>query len=303
MRPSRLFWGLFFVLFGALFLLERVFDFDPAFGTVWKFWPLVFVIIGLAVILKGRRAKLILAGVAALATAFFLHGLFSLAWIDAIHAEEDQLDGAEVQEFSEPLSPTIERASLSLDAAAGEFTIDTINDQLLNARVKTNIGRFLLDREGDSASMHFRFKPEGHVHIKRWKPFRAMNVANIRLNPRPVWSLDLNFGAAEVDFDLSPFIVDRVRIETGASSVRMKLGMPATETHCAVEAGASSVTLHVPEEAGCELRFKGGFSSKHLDDFTKLRDHVYRTENYERAAKKIIIDAEAGVSSFTVRRY
>jgi hypothetical protein len=304
MKPSRAFWGILFVAFGGLFLLGRNFNIDIGWGYIWKFWPLVFVLIGLAVMLKEARVKLALAGVAGLFVALFMYGLLSFSWIDSIQAGDvDEMDDVQVQEFTEPLSPSLKKATLTLDAAAGSYTIDTVAGQLLTARVKTSIGRYSLDRESNGDDIHLRFKPEGQVHIRNWKHNRVVNVAKIRLNVQPTWDIDLNIGAAKVDFDLSPFTVEHLNVEAGAAAVRLKLGMPEVETRCRIEAGASSMRLAVPEEAGCEIRFDGGLSSKRFEDFHKVSDHIYRTENFDRSAKKIFIDADAGVSSLRVVRY
>lgn len=304
MKPSRAFWGTFFVVLGVLFLVGRSYDVSLGWGYVWKFWPLVFVFIGLAVMVKNPRVKGVLAGIAAIGVALFAYGAASFAWIDSIGAQADEnTEGERVQEFSEPFSSTIKKASLTLDAAVGKYTIDTVADQLLNAKIKTSIGRYTLDRESANNGIHLRFKPEGQIHMRNWRHNRGMNVADIRLNTNPTWAIDLNIGAANVDFDLSPFNIENINVEAGAATVRLKLGALASETHCKVEAGASSMKISIPEAVGCEIRLDAGLSSKHFEGFSKVSDHVYRTENFEQSTKKIFIDAEAGVSSIRVVRY
>ncbi len=305
MKPSRAFWGIFLVAFGVLFLVGRNTDINLGWSYIWRFWPMVFVLIGLAVMLKDRRVKWVFSGFAGIVAAVFLYGAVSFSWIDSIHAEfDDDAVDVQLQEFSEPLSPGLKRASFSLDAAAGRYTIDTASDDLFRAKVKTTIGRFVLDREASGDDIHLRFKPEGKVHVKSWRFNRVPNAADIQLNPGVVWDIDLDAGAAEVDFDLSPFRISRLNVDAGAASLRLKLGMPAEEDlQCRIESGASSVRIAIPEDAACEITVESGLSSKSFQGFEKAGSNRYRTENFDAADKKIYIRAETGVSSIRVRKY
>ncbi len=305
MKPSRAFWGVFFVVLGILFLVGRNYDIHFGWDYVWKFWPLMFVLIGLAMMLKIPRAKWVLAGVAAIGVAFFAYGVISFAWIDSIHAEEgdNEVEGVQVQEFSEPLSSNIKKASFTLDAAAGRYAIESTTQELFTATTRSVPGRYTLEREsiGDEANLHL--KMDGDGKIRGWRIGRFTNRADIKLSTVPVWDLDFNIGAAKADLDLSALTIENMNIEAGAATVKMKLGMPSNETRVKMESGASTIKISIPEAAGCEIRVDGGLSSKRFEDFRKIDGHTYRTENFEQAAKKIFIDAEAGVSSIRVVRY
>ncbi|MBX2992609.1 MAG: hypothetical protein KF749_15760 [Bacteroidetes bacterium] len=305
MKPSRAFWGIFLVAFGVLFLVGRNTDINLGWAHIWKFWPMVLVCIGLAVMLKDARVKWMLSGLAGVVAAVFLYGAVTFSWIDSIHAEfDDDAVDVQLQEFSEPFAPGIAKASFSLDAAAGKYTIDTATDDLFRAKVKTTLGRFVLDRESSGDDIHLRFKPEGKVHVKSWRFNHVPNAADIQLNPEVVWNIDVDAGAAEVDFDLSPFKISRLNVDAGAASLRLKLGMPVVEDmQCRIESGASSVRIAIPEEAACEIYVESGLSSKSFSGFEKAGSNRYRTKNFDTTDKKIYIKAEAGVSSIRVRRY
>jgi hypothetical protein len=129
------------------------------------------------------------------------------------------------------------------------------------------------------------------------------NEAIVRLNALPSWDMDVEVGAAKVDFDLSSFNVRHLRLSCGAATVRLKIGSRAEEADLRVNAGASSIHIEIPQTAGCEIRVDAPLSSKHFDGFSKVRSGLYRTPNYESAARKIMLSVDSGVSSVRVDRY
>lgn len=89
----------------------------------------------------------------------------------------------------------------------------------------------------------------------------------------------------------------------GAASLKLKLGDRAEETRLTLDAGASSIDINVPEDAGCEIKTDVSLSSKHFDGFKTIDSDLFRTDNFENAKKKIYISIESGVSSIKVNRY
>lgn len=305
MKPSRLFWGALFVALGTFFLLGENFGIDVGWGTIWKFWPLVLVLIGLAMMIKQLLVRNVLAAVAGLGLAWLIYAFTSFAWIDAIRADdwESEPDGVLVQEFTEPMPVGLERATLNFDAAAGKFSIDTVMGHVFAAKLKTNLGRYAFDRQLADSAIHLSLKPEGSVRFKSWRGEHSMNVGEIRLSPVPLWDMKFDVGAANVEFDLRPFKVENVSIDAGVANVRLYLGAPDRDMRCRIEAGASTLKVFVPESVGCEIRLESGFSSKRFVGFEKVSDRVYRTDNFAEATKRILIDAEAGLSTLRVDRY
>jgi hypothetical protein len=129
------------------------------------------------------------------------------------------------------------------------------------------------------------------------------NRAEIRLNETPRWDIDVDVGAAKVEADLTPFIVEKLYVDVGASSLRLKLGGRAETCEVNVDAGASSIKISVPESLGCEVRIDAPVSSKHLPGFQGGGNGVYRTDNFDSSDHKIFMRVDAGVSSIRVTRY
>lgn len=304
MKPSRIFWGTLFAAFGILLLIGR--NFDLQFDAIWRFWPLALVFIGLAMMLKEPKIRGALAGLAALGTALLLYGLVTLELFGPnFHinvGDHEEESGVQVQEFTEPLAPAVQRATLKLEAAAGTYSVDSGAGELLHAKVRSSIGKFLLDRVPTNDDVQLFLRPEQkNIHVRSVR--RIVNEVKVKLNPAPVWDIDLDIGAAKVDCDFSNLRIQNIDINAGAASLKLKLGTPVDEMRVKIDAGASTMRISVPESVGCEVRVDGGLSSKKLAEFDKVRDGLYQTANFAHDTKRIYIDVDAGVSSFRVVRY
>ena len=204
------------------------------------------------------------------------------------------------QVFREMYDSSMAHASLRLVSGAGTFTIrDTCTD-LLKAEAETNFGKYEIESQtsGDRKDITLRL---GDHHVS-FHPGGKNNVT-MSLNPAPLWTMNIELGAAKVDADLSPFAVEELTIKTGASDVHLKLGEKAEESRVTIHAGASSIRVRVPESAGCEITSESGLTGKSFEGFSEGGDGKYRTSNFESASKKIFLHFKAGVSSLVVVRY
>ncbi len=306
MKPSRAFWGTLFVAFGLLLLLGRIFDWGFDCDYIWKFWPMAFVLVGLAIVFKQPIVKLVLSGLAAVVVAVFLYTLVSFNWLPwhrEILLEDDESEPVQVQDFTEAFAPGIRSASFRMDMAAGKFRVDTATKDLFHANVRSGVARFDLVRGGSSEDVSLHLDQREEIHVRNWRSHHAMSVVQVNLHPAPVWDLTFDIGAASVDMDLSALKVRDLDIEGGASHVRLMLGLTAPRTNVRCEMGASAIRISVPETVGCEIHFDSDLSSKRLDDFTEFDDNTYRTDNFDAAQKKIFIEAKTGLASIRIVRY
>ena len=106
-----------------------------------------------------------------------------------------------------------------------------------------------------------------------------------------------------MEMDLRPFMVKKIKLDGGASSITFTLGERAERTDIEIDAGAASITLHIPKEAGCEVHSESFMIDKSMKGLEKISNGYYRTSNFNTADQIISIDLEAAISSFTIDRY
>ncbi|MCE7061306.1 LiaF transmembrane domain-containing protein [Dyadobacter sp. CY343] len=197
----------------------------------------------------------------------------------------------------------IQKANFNLEGGAGSFKLEGNTTKLFEASTKSTIVGFLsntsVNRLDKSATVNLKME-EGNVKIKNGE---ISNQAKIQLNDKPVWSIDLGIGAGKGDFDFSDYKVEKLKVSTGVADMDIKMGDKLASSQIDIEAGVASVTIDIPRSVGCELRIDGALNAKNIDGLDKVGSGLYRSQGYESAEKKIIIDFEGGLTSININRY
>lgn len=314
MSYRKLFWGVLLVIIGVLFILKNmgVIWFD--WWTILHLWPLILILWGISLIPMKDYVKLILSLVA-IALTFLIVSKYDnsdrpfMNWQRNHHnwqfniddSDEDSTYNSETQELYQPYDSTIKTASLSFEAAAGDFTIadSLLTDKLLLFRKKGNIGDYSMTTTDEPNKRVINLKIENtNVKIKN-----NSNEVEMYLNPEPAWDFKFDVGAANINFDLSKFKIGNLQLDGGASSMYLKLGSKLPESKVKVNAGAASINIDVPQNAGVEIRTETVLTSRDFEGFKKVSKGHYRTDNFNTATNKIFIEVDAGVSSLEVTRY
>jgi hypothetical protein len=308
MKTKHIFWGILFISIGLLWLLDRFIWLNIEWDFVWKLWPVVIILLGISLMISNHLIRGIVTAIAAfiLALAIFtsvkfgvVHTGEGLEW--TINNDKDDSRFG-TNDYSESYESNYKKATLSFDAGAGSFITHDTTEDLFLANVEGRKDSYTLTKSGlgDNVSLNF----DMHKRHFNFYPFNRMrNRVNFRLNSEPVWDLNFDLGAASIDFDLSRYKTENIDIKMGAASMKLKLGDRLDETRLNLDAGASSIDIDVPQDAGCEVKTEASLSSKHINGFKKLEDDVYRTDNFDSAKKKIYITIKSGVSSIQINRY
>ncbi len=333
-RSSNIFWGAILIVIGILFLGTNLdwFNLNWSFGDIARFWPLLLILAGVFAFLNRRRS--IYNATSALLIAFAIPlGIFTCVddgvndWKDGhdwhVDFDDDDNDDDDIDHdsnssgsdsavkggyknyFTVPLASGITETKLKIGGGAAEFDLEESTTNLFEAstHLQYRSGYVLTeDLANGIKTIEFEQKgKKGNFHFDSDNNFD--NDVVIKLNKSPIWDIDLGIGAGEVDFDFTDYKVKRLNMNSGAADLDVKLGDKVDNVDVEINSGVTSVKLSVPQGVGCELRMDGALNSKELDEFEKVRDGVWQTPGYDKAAKKIKIDADAGLSSIKIVRY
>ncbi len=310
MKTKHLFWGFLFITVGILILLNNVTSFTLYWFDIWKYWPFLLILIGISLLIKSTFLRGTIASIAAIIIGISLFAMLKSGWgffqndvfsgmHHGINIKGWDDNDYEERNFVEDFNNKIKTASLDLKASVGSFKIADTTSSLFAATAKGYGDRFNLSSEIDSDNAKLIFGSDKKIVIFG----RSKNKVDISLNKKPVWNLNFDIGAASSEFDLRPFKIKDVDIDMGAASLKIYLGDLEDTTNVEIDAGASSIEISVPENSGCELKADVTLSSKRFDRFNKIGDDLYRTENFDSAAKKIFLKIDSGVSSVRIKRY
>ncbi len=299
MKTGRLFWGVFFVAVGALFLAHGMLADVLDWPSLWRFWPLVLVLIGLSLLLRSHPARWIVTALSALLLALIAYTLFS--FLSPFEGEREARLKDLTERVDVPLRPETASAALTIETGASRCRVAGGGAGLLEVSSSSSVGKYDLDRrsEGDTEYLGLRFRA-----VERpWRVFRSENALDVRLHEQPVWRITLECGATRADLDLTSCIVEDLRVQSGASSISVRLGARSSDTRVRIEAGVSAIRIDIPSSSACEIRTDAPLTSKHFNGFVRERRGLYRTENFSDADRRVWIEVDAGVSSVRVNRY
>ncbi len=307
MKFRNVFWGLSLIIVGSLLVARNlgVIDFD--WFNIIRLWPLIFILWGLSVLPIRQTIKVgVLVILLGGATWFVLEYPSSGRFHDFEFSIDKDFDNSnsfltkKQQNFTVPFADSIQNASLEMDAAAGKFILsDTSSDLLSFSQESSNNThyQYLVRRSNSDVNINISEDDERIFHNNDRKE------VTIRLNPKPVWDINLDAGASSVNYDLSKFKVRKLTLNGGAGSFKITLGDKYPDVKVNIDAGASAINIKVPENSGCDLELTAVLSGKHLSGFQKVSSGHYQTENYDEAENKIHLNVNAAVSSFRIIRY
>ncbi len=326
--------GVLLIVLGFLFLGNNYdwFSIDLSFRKVAQWWPLLLVLAGFGVFLNPERRVGNPLSILSIAFAIPL-ALFSFA-DEGIQKVSDKFDerlefddspvtrsekegksdeGANssdqknrlVQHYNVPNEIGLTKAKLDFGGGAAEFYLQPTTNYLFEADTRLATGSYKLtsDRLTDEMDINFEMidKQNRDINIDGENEFD--NDVYLKLNPKVVWELKMGIGAGDLDFDLSKFRVNRLKVETGIAAVKLKLSDLLDESNVEVKSGIAKITLDVPKNVGCRINLEGAMNSKTFAGFKKIGNNRWETDNFDTAQKKIYIDLESGLSSITVTRY
>lgn len=309
MKKGDIFWGALLLILGSLLLLRNFDLFNFSIRSLLRLWPLIFVFWGIAVLPVKQGIKFILFGLTILLGVLILaftpqreFGWFSWHdWHDDIDYEYKSNDRDDEessgQDYSDMYDSAITFARLDLNAAAGKFYIKNPTSKLFEFDNEGNSDPYIITTSLEDSTAIIHVKHKNHIRNKDLD-----NSAWLSLNPGPVWDLDIDVGAADLEIDVSEFKVERVDIDGGASKIALKLGSKTKYTKVNIDAGASGINIEVPFESACEIKTNTVLSSRNIDGFNKISGGLYQTPNFSDAANQILIEIDAAVSGVEVKR-
>lgn len=300
MSNKKIIWGILLIALGVLFILKNFGIIFFSWRLFLSLWPLIIVIIGITLLPLKEWLKLLIS-ILLIVVVFAIVILTGKSdescwhWHKKIKMDEKQT----IQSMSLNYNSNIKQAKLNLDAVAGKFILDSISPDLISFNKTGTFGEFsLTGSDQDSTStIHLKMK-DNHFKIGD-----GSNRAIIKLNPNPVWKIEINAGAAEIYANLENQKVAEMDFEGGASKMTVRIGKLLPVTTVKMESGVTSITIEIPSESGCELQNKGALTKKDFEGFEKKGDGIYRTENFSNSPQKIFIISESAVSELNIIKY
>lgn len=258
-------------------------------GVLWRFWPLILILIGVN-ILWGRRSPWLMPSV----TTLVLLGIIAIA----VFTPGAQV-GPAAATFSQPLQGAT-TAEVEIAFGAGRLKVGSLppdSTNLTEGRGNPGVEQDFRLRDGTGL---LRLSVPGRIAV--W-PFTEGGLRlEADLHPQIPVELTVKTGASDTELDLTNLKVTRLRLETGASRVELRLPAAAGATEAVVKAGAAQVTITIPPGVAARISESTGVGSFDIDQSRFPRvGGVYESPDYATAINRVDLRVESGVASVEVK--
>jgi hypothetical protein len=205
-----------------------------------------------------------------------------------------------VEQVSVPLDGSTE-AEIKFRHGAGELfvTSGVISGQLLNGSFGGGV-EHRVHQDGSRNKVKLS-TPSDYFWMVPFTQVGKGLTWDVRLSKEIALKLDFKTGASENHIDLTDLIVTDVRLETGASRCELTMPAQAGFTRLAVEAGAASIKIVIPQGVAAHMSVETGLSGVNVDT-SRFRQsgNVYESPDYATAANKVDVRIQAGVGSIEI---
>ena len=302
MKVNRLRTGVIFILLGLLFLLNTTGALDvDVWQSIFTLWPLLLIAIGIEKIFVSTEhlkplaylSPIIIVGT--VVYAIFATPNYSLFATDDWERQSEQWSVAEASD--------VELMSLDVGFGGGRLIVrggaDT--DKLLEGQFDyrgerpdhySNLRGSTMEigLDVNSSRKHFSFNSRDR---ERWI---------VKLNEDTPTIIDLNAGAAQVRLDLEDVTCQRLDLGTGAADIDVTFGSKSPVIDCAIDCGAASIDMVIPQGAGLKIDKSTPLSSLSTGDIDLIKnDDGMISPDFESRSVRINLTVDAGLSSLRIR--
>jgi len=203
--------------------------------------------------------------------------------------------------FTTPNDPYASIVRVNIEAGAINYKLKDTTGDLFSVNTITSGHRYRLDvdREGTVPVLNFKL----YGNKSRTSYNKTPDSANIRLNVKPQWELNVKTGGSNFEADLSKFKIRSLKFEGGAAVCKVRLGNYLSTTKISFSTGASDITIEIPKDAACHIHLTSSLSSNTFDGFIKKGETEYETHGFDSSKNKILIEFTGAISDYKVNRY
>ncbi|HBQ86909.1 MAG TPA: hypothetical protein DD811_10590 [Syntrophomonas sp.] len=294
MRIGNLISGLLLIVAGELLFLANLgYCSWVSFYELSKWWPVLLIIFGFGILSKGRVPYLIAYLIVILSV-----GSVGVYAVQTDRTENNTTSAKSSISITRQQYSDVKKGHLSLDYGGGKLSVasggtgDLLKGQFNNKPVVNNVSANL-------ETLNVDLQPSGHA----WFPaHNKIDHWQLLLSPDITWLLDIDTGAVDGNIDLTGIPLQRLNCDIGAGNINFKLGNNGTRSKLNIEAGASNVTLQIPNDTGVSILIDGALKADNLDTLGWDRiDNKYYSPNYQQAISKVDCDIDISAGNLDVQ--
>lgn len=295
---------LLLIAIGLLFLLSRWMpDFEP-WGVIWKYWPLLLILVGAGMIWDRSQRSRDPQHVPAfpvgttVGTLFFLLILGLLVWH---HRGMERHDWLHVSAGSGHRSHESRVVELG-EAKAVRMTVNMPAGQLQIEGGATPLMEADFAQGASWAAPAVDYAVEngvGSLSINQESAKQLMtnsdNIWKLKVNGKVPLELEVDVGAGRGDLNLANVDLTRLELNIGAGQANVDLtGERAKDLEAEIHGGVGEAVIRLPKNVGVVATVHGGLGSVDVHGL-KEEDNQYTNAAYGKAPNTIHLTVEGGI--------
>lgn len=301
---DSIFRGLFLILLGIVFFLN-IYGFLPwgFWMNVIDLWPLILIVAGIALLFNKRvpfSAVLVV----------FLLALVGYSFVQGVPNFKNRLPSQEgtgtVMQLAAPLENGVKTAELNLNLGGAQVNVNGVKSESGQPSLLTGT-YYWNNRLNYGGAPEFSQVRSGETTRVKFNSEKKLSSGDssleLKLTDQVDYDMEINAGAARGTLDFSQLRVEKLDMSAGASDIELRFGDTGVHTKADLSAGASKITLVVPENVGLKIHLSGIASNTNFaGDGLFLNDKEWVSPNYGRTKTTIEMDISMGAGKVDLQR-
>jgi hypothetical protein len=233
MRVHRgyLFWGIFFLILGAIPLADRLGWIDvSSFGEAWRLWPVAIIAAGLAILLSRTQAALVGTAAAAIVIGIIAGGALAYGGGFIANVGDCGSDGANLERVTAD-GTFASDATVDLHLSCGTLDLTTADGSDWSIEAGYRQTAPTVEDGTDRLSVR---APDSPARRQEW---------DITLPSDALRQLDVEANAGTATLDMGDAALDALRIEANAGEVLLASEGSIDDLLVSMNAGSAKLTI------------------------------------------------------------
>ena len=302
-RSTSVVFPLLLIGFGSLLLMWRWFPFFNPWPVLWKYWPLLLILIGAGMFWDRAQRRSDPEGAPAIpigstiGTVLFLVIMAYLLWHDRAFTRHDWMNvsagTAREHETQTVGLQGAKAARVVVHMPSGMLSIQGGAAQLMDAdfsqgaawaapnvdyHIENGFGTLTIDQQSASQFV-------GH----------SDNTWRLRLSNELPLELEIDLGAGQSDLNLSKIDLTRLQLNVGAGRANVDLsGERSKDLQAQIHGGVGEAVVRLPKNVGVVATAHGGLGSIDVHGL-KEEDGQYVNAAYGKSPNTLRLTVEGGI--------
>lgn len=302
-RPS-LVGPLILIAAGILLLLNQTGRLPwSVWGTLWRFWPVILILIGVEVLVGvSRSAAWYVVGL--IVAIVVLGGII----VYAVYRSNEPSAPRPATQTETVIQSTedADRGKITLRFGVGTLEVHALADSPNFVEGEIEYGQYSLQAERSfrmrDGQAQFSLSARSEPNMI-WTP--GDNVGerwNLKFTPRIPLEMEVTLGVGSADIDLRELKVAQLDVKGGVGQTKLLFPAGAGLTRATVSSGVGEVILEIPPDVGAKIRVSKGLSGVNVSSgrFVRSGDE-YVSSNYATAENKLDLEVRSGIGAVTIR--